>query len=123
LSGGSERNQEVAGTAGITSAQGPAPATSDLGGEQAAAQRLFAGPRAARTLNVHLGPSEDYAIIGLVPRNGRLDIVGRNEAGDWIAIAFTPGSSFHGWIPGSAVLGIQDSRALSIVPVVPIRSP
>jgi hypothetical protein len=79
-------------------------------------------PRAGKALNVHAGPNENYAIIGQVPRDGRLDIVGRNEAGDWIAIVFTPGSRFHGWVPSAAVENVQDLRALTVVPVVPIRS-
>jgi hypothetical protein len=118
-SSGTERLQDVDGAAetgpyqGGGTLLGPGTGEPDL--------RLLV-PRAGKTLNVHTGPSENYAVIGLVPRDGRLDIVGRNEAGDWIAIVFTPGSRFHGWVPSAAVENVQDVRALAVVPVVPIRS-
>ncbi|MPZ50823.1 MAG: hypothetical protein GEU75_16245 [Dehalococcoidia bacterium] len=78
-------------------------------------------PRARLLANVHIGPSENYAVLGLVPQNGRLEVAGRNETADWIAIVFTPGSTFHGWVPASSVTGIKEVQALQIVPMTPLR--
>ena len=72
-------------------------------------------PRATRTLDVRIGPGDAYAAVGLVPPDGRLDVVGRNDKGDWLAIVFTPGSSFHGWVPTSATTGITDVMRLPVV--------
>ena len=74
-------------------------------------------PRALGTLNVHLGPNENYMVVGLVPKAAKLDIVGRDETGSWLAIVFTPGSTFHGWVPRSRVSGVTNFDELKVVPV------
>jgi hypothetical protein len=78
-------------------------------------------PRATRGLDVHIGPGSAYAVLGVVPNEARLDVVGRNDKGDWVAIVFTPGSNFHGWIPASGTSGLGDVMRLPVVPLSPLR--
>jgi hypothetical protein len=117
------RTQEVAGVIQRPSQSDVAAASTNLPAQQSA-QPLNRGglatgapavPRAIGTLDVRIGPGDAYAAVGLVPPDGRLDVVGRNERGDWIAIVFTPGSTFHGWVPVSAITGIADVMRLPVV--------
>src|SRR5690349_10908465 len=39
-----------------------------------------------KTVEVHIGPSAGYVVIGQLPRAARLQIVGRDESSRWIAI-------------------------------------
>jgi hypothetical protein len=70
---------------------------------------------------VRLGPADTYAIVGMVPRNAILEIVGRNETGDWLAIVFTPGSQFRGWVPKASVVNLTDVSRLPVVSLTPLR--
>lgn len=75
------------------------------------------GPSALTTLDVRVGPGEGYVVVGLLPRGARLDVVGRDETARWLAIVFTPGSAFHGWVPVSRVEGIVNVAALQVASV------
>jgi uncharacterized protein YraI len=110
-----DRQSEVAG---MTSATAAASSEELLLLDPATVQ----APRARRTLDVRIGPSENYAIVGLIPTEGSLQVVGRNEAADWIAIVFTPGSTFYGWVPVAGVSGLEDVRRLPVIPLTPVRS-
>jgi hypothetical protein len=76
-------------------------------------------PRAARVLDVRLGPGDGYAIVGLVPRGGQVEVVGRDQSGEWLAISFNPGSKLQGWVPSAAIAGLGDVAALRVVPLSP----
>lgn len=74
-------------------------------------------PRALSALNVRIGPGESYVIIGQLPRGGRLDIVGRDQTGVWLAVNFTPDSKLNGWIQASKVSGLESASSLPVAPI------
>jgi hypothetical protein len=73
--------------------------------------------RASRVLLLYLGPDERYLTVGQIGRGAKVEIVGRNPKGDWVAISLTPGSKLYGWVPVAAISGLQDINALQVVPV------
>ncbi|HXH20603.1 MAG TPA: hypothetical protein VNN10_01145 [Dehalococcoidia bacterium] len=77
----------------------------------------WTGPRAARTADLRLGPSDDYVVLGVLPRGAKLEVVGASEDGLWIAVAVAPGSSLYGWLKGADVTGAPDAASLPIKPV------
>jgi hypothetical protein len=46
-----------------------------------------------------------------------LQIVGRDETSQWIAVVFPPGSTFRGWLPVSETLDVENVEALPVQPV------
>ena len=60
-------------------------------------------PRTLSTLQVRIGPATAYAILGTLAGGSEVDLQGRDDSGDWLAIEFPPGSSARGWIPAEAV--------------------
>jgi hypothetical protein len=75
------------------------------------------GPRVRSTAQLHLGPGELYLVIGTLQAEAALDIVGRDESGDWLAIVFPPNSTLRAWLPVSQASGIRDVKELPIEPV------
>lgn len=55
----------------------------------------------APTLNVRLGPSTDYPTMGQVAAGDRLELVGRNDAGDWLVVCCVNGQP--GWVAARLV--------------------
>jgi hypothetical protein len=55
-----------------------------------------------------------------LPGGARVEVVGRNETGAWIAIALSPGSKLTGWVEASMVSGIADVKGLQLAPMTPI---
>jgi hypothetical protein len=53
------------------------------------------------TVNIRSGPGTDYTVVGVLPPNVSLPIVGQNEAGTWWKVEGPDGSS--GWVAGSVV--------------------
>jgi hypothetical protein len=76
-------------------------------------------PRTTAVVNVHIGPSANYSVVGVLPRSARLEVVGRNPSGAWLAIVFSPGSTLTGWIDASKVTGI-DVSTLEIAAETPL---
>jgi hypothetical protein len=74
-------------------------------------------PRANAAINVHIGPNENYVIVGVLPRGATLDIIGRDASSQWIAIAFPPNSTMTAWIPASGASGLASPGSLKEVPV------
>jgi hypothetical protein len=60
-------------------------------------------PRTLSTLQVRIGPHQQYAVLGTLARGNEVDVQGRDDSGDWLAIEFPPGSAARGWIPADAV--------------------
>ena len=67
-------------------------------------------PRTTSTLRVHIGPDEDYAILGTLASGNEVSVQGRDTSGDWVAIEFPPGSSARGWIPTDDIDGLSFSE-------------
>ncbi len=74
-------------------------------------------PRAVVALDLYLGPSEDYQVIGVVHRGAILEIVGRDPSGEWLAVAVAPAASLYGWVPRAGVRSAPDAASLPIKPV------
>jgi hypothetical protein len=77
--------------------------------------------RAAVTGDVHTLPSEESQILGTLRRGQELDIIGRSSDGQWIAIAYPPGSAQQGWIPALAADLPLELRVLPTVTPAPFR--
>ena len=60
-------------------------------------------PRTRSTQQVRIGPDDGYAVLGTLASGSEVDLQGRDDSGDWLAIEFPPGSSARGWIPTDAV--------------------
>jgi hypothetical protein len=80
------------------------------------------GPRTAGVVNLYMGPSEDYDVVGLLPAGADLEIVGRDTSGEWIAISVSPGSPFYGWMPVSKARGLPQLDSLKVAPVTLLPS-
>jgi uncharacterized protein YraI len=74
-------------------------------------------PRTRSVADVRLGPGDRYPVVGLVPRAARVEIVGRDESSEWLAIVFTPGSNLHGWIPRTQVSNLRNVSDLPVASV------
>jgi hypothetical protein len=79
-------------------------------------------PRTRRVVDVRLGPDSRYAIVGLMPRAAAIEIVGRDESGEWLAVVFTPGSRLHGWIERGQVMNLRDVSSLPVASVTQIAA-
>jgi hypothetical protein len=51
------------------------------------------------SINVRSGPGTTYAVVGGLARNAEIQVVGRNEAGDWLKIADP-----QGWVSAALVI-------------------
>ena len=76
--------------------------------------------RANRVLMLQLGPDDRYVTVGQIARGARVEVVGRNDSGDWLAISLNPGSRTYGWARAAGVTGLTTANltALPIAPVV-----
>jgi hypothetical protein len=62
-------------------------------------------------LNVRTGPGTDFAIVGGLVRDTRMNLLARNEAGDWLQIESPEGS---GWVFAQLVESEEPSAELPI---------
>jgi len=79
--------------------------------------------RRARTtaqLDVRLGPSDAFAIVGIINRGEAVAIVGRDLNTEWVAIQFPPGSAGRGWIPVKDLDGGSDLSAVAVTAATPL---
>ena len=74
-------------------------------------------PRASMAINVHVGPSPDYVVMGVLPRGAQVQVLGRDSSGEWLAIAFPPNSTLTAWVHASVVADVGDVGRLKEVPV------
>jgi hypothetical protein len=59
--------------------------------------------RALSTLTVRAGPGSGYISLGTARRGAELQVVGKNEEEDWLAIAYPPRSQLTGWVAADDV--------------------
>jgi hypothetical protein len=80
--------------------------------------------RTRATLNVHIGPAAEYAVLGTLAGGSQVEVQGRDDPGAWVAITFPPNSSARGWIPVTQVTGITFAQVLGleVVPVTLIET-
>jgi hypothetical protein len=58
-----------------------------------AAQAIAIVDRSGSSINVRSGAGTQYGIVGGLPRNSEVEVIGRNRAGDWLKI-----NEPEGWI-------------------------
>jgi uncharacterized protein YgiM (DUF1202 family) len=77
--------------------------------------------RAKSVLTLKTGPDSRYTTVGQIQNGAKVDVVGRNEKGDWLAVSLTPGAKTYGWVPASGVAGVTNVQALPVTPVTLLR--
>lgn len=80
-------------------------------------------PVRARTnvaMDVRIGPGSEFAAVGTIARGEALEIFGRDNEGEWIAIRFPPGSSARGWLPVRAIDNLPNVSSLAVVIPTPL---
>ncbi|HEX5367936.1 MAG TPA: hypothetical protein VFY10_00830 [Dehalococcoidia bacterium] len=65
-------------------------------------------PRTLAASSMYDGPGTDSRIVGLLPNGASLQVVGRDQSGRWLAVAFPPGSSYIAWLQASQVSGMAE---------------
>jgi hypothetical protein len=70
--------------------------------------------RALTTLTVRAGPGSGYISLGTARRGAELEVVGKNEGEDWLAIAYPPRSRLTGWVEAD---GVELEGSLASLPV------
>lgn len=73
--------------------------------------------RARGVLILKLGPDDRYVTVGQIANGARVEVVGRNDKGDWLAISLNLGSKSYGWVRASGVAGVTNVGSLPVVPV------
>ncbi len=74
-----------------------------------------ARPKTKAATDVRLGPGNGFAIFGLLAKGESVEVVGKDNDSQWLAIRFPPGSTGRGWIP---VGGVESPPALAGLAVV-----
>ena len=72
-------------------------------------------PRTRASVSVLDGPGAEHAIVGLLPGDAALQIAGRDASGEWLAVAFPPGTSYIAWLPAAQVLGMADQPVPKLI--------
>jgi hypothetical protein len=75
------------------------------------------GPTTARPVSLRLGPGDQYVLIGTMQAGALVDVVGRDETGEWLAVVFPPNSTLRAWLSAGEVLGVTNPQALPLEPV------
>jgi hypothetical protein len=73
--------------------------------------------RTKTALEVHIGPGDAFAVIGTIARDDAVSVIGRNDAGEWIAIRFPPNSTARGWVEAEDLEGIGETQ-VSTLPIL-----
>ena len=76
--------------------------------------------RTRTAVEVYLGPGDAYAIIGTLARDEAVEIVGRDNSSQWVAVRFPPGSTARGWLPTSGLDNVPGLEALAVVLPTPL---
>ncbi len=77
-------------------------------------------PRTKAAQDVRLGPGESFAIIGTLSRGDEVEIVGRDDSTQWVAVRFPPGSTGRGWLPVSGLEGLTGLGSFAVVLPTPL---
>ena len=66
------------------------------------------------TTSMRNGPGPTYQILGTIPRNATVAVVGRNEDQTWLQVVWPPGSALRGWISIAFAQVTGDVAALAV---------
>ncbi len=73
---------------------------------------------AVLSLNVRNGPGTGYLVIGKLVRDQQVEVLERNEKGDWWRVCCLPNSDLRGWINAQFVLPEFDlAQAQTLLPL------
>lgn len=67
-------------------------------------------------VNLRSGPGTNYSIVGSIPANSEVTVIGRNEAGDWLQVKSDAAEQV--WVTADAKLVKIDQAQLTSLPVV-----
>ncbi len=73
---------------------------------------------AKQTVNVRTGPGTQFAVVGKLQTNTSAAILGKNENGQWLQIAF-PDAADPGWVSASVVTVNGSTDSIQVVVVEP----
>ena len=102
---------EVAAATPIPARTAPTTAASVAPAPSSDGTASLTGLVTAPGLNVRAGPGTDFPVVWAFAQNDQLNLLGRNEAGDWVEIALPDGS---GWVYAPL---IQPDSPVSDLPV------
>jgi hypothetical protein len=71
-------------------------------------------------LDVRLGPGTGFAVVGSLGKGESVEVVGRDNDSQWLAIRFPPGSAGQGWIPVAGVDSPPDLPRLAVALPTPL---
>lgn len=92
----------------------PAPAPATTAAETSPAAEIKA--EALSNVNLRSGPGANYAIVGSVPANSEVTVIGRTEDGQWLRVKSDAAEQV--WVTADAALVKIDSSSLNSLPVV-----
>lgn len=72
-------------------------------------------------VNVRSGPGTDFDVVAQAPQGARLDLVGRNEAGDWWQVCCVDGQ--RGWITDELIAKEGPVEQVELSPDLPTATP
>ena len=70
--------------------------------------------RMTRTVSMRAGPGPSYQIVGTVPRQARVAVIGRSDDSEWLQLNYPPGSTIKGWVLTEFVQVTGDISSLPI---------
>jgi uncharacterized protein YraI len=70
--------------------------------------------KATATITVRSGPGSNYQVLGTLPKDKEVEIIGQSGEGEWLEVYFLPPSRLTGWVASSL---IDMSGDLALVPV------
>jgi len=73
-----------------------------------------------RALNLRAGGGENYQVLASLPGGAQLNVVGRNEGGDWLLVEY---NGLSGWVSARFVDGALDDLPILPTPPAPTATP
>jgi hypothetical protein len=101
-------------------AQGENSANQAGSNDEAVSQIEGIAAKALVNLNVRRGPGTNYAIVGNIPAESQVTVIGRNADSSWLRVKSAAGES---WISGASDLVAVDSALLATLPVISAPPP
>lgn len=68
-------------------------------------------------LNVRQGPGTTFAVLGVVANGQSVQVLTRNDAGDWWQICCLPGTDTSGWVASQFLQADFQGQANTLIPV------
>lgn len=114
--GNAESTPEPAAAAAQPTATSPGPTPEAVEAVQAEVKA-----QALSNLNLRAGPGTNYAIVGQLPANTEIVVIGRNENGSWLQVQTEAGA--EAWLTGDPALVKVDQALAANLPLVEAPPP